>query len=139
MVIVDTISIADRLQRAGMEEVIAKAVAKEVIVDRGNLATKEDLDILKVYIGHIEASLKSEMEQRFDGVAQCFDGVYRRFDGVAQCFDGVYRRFDGVDKRLDGVDKRFEQMDKRITATQWGIGIGFTVIATLILLVQFLG
>ena len=113
MVIVDTISIADRLQRAGMEEAIAKAVAKEVLVGRGDLATKEDLDALKVYIGHIETSLKSEMDIRFDN-------VYQRFDTMEEKTD---IRFESVDKRFDGMDRSFNFLKWLIVISIGSMGI----------------
>ena len=61
MVIIDTISIAERLQQAGMKEPIAKAVAKEMIVDRERLATKEDVNRLERMFGRLEGRLLAFM------------------------------------------------------------------------------
>ena len=69
MVIIDTISIAERLRRAGMEQATANAVAKEVALNREEVATKGDLVAFEQYV-----------DQRFGGMDRRFDGVERRFN-----------------------------------------------------------
>jgi len=48
-------------------------------------------------------SLKTEMNQRFEGVNQRFEGVNQRFESINQ-------RFEDIDKRFDAMDKRFDQL-----------------------------
>ena len=61
MIIIDTISIAKRLQQAGMEEATAKAVTKEIAIDRERLATKEDIDRLERAFGRLEGRILAFM------------------------------------------------------------------------------
>ncbi len=49
----------------------------------------------------------------------------------------IDKRFEQVDKRFEQVDKRFEQVDKRFAMLQWFLGLGFTVLATLMSLYNF--
>ncbi|MCB9798508.1 hypothetical protein H6758_02180 [Candidatus Nomurabacteria bacterium] len=67
------------------------------------------------------SQFKIEVNQRFDGIDQRFngidqrlDGMDQRFDGMDQRLDGMDQRFDGIDGRLDGMDQRFDQVDNRL-------------------------
>ena len=57
-------------------------------------------------------------------------------------FEAVDKRFEAVDRRFEAVDKRFEEiykyMDKRFASTQWLIGTGIALLATMIGIFQFL-
>ena len=65
-----------------------------------------------------------------------------RFEAVEKRFEAIDKRFEEVDKRFEAVDKRFElmqaYMDKRFTSLQWTMGIGFTLIAALMGVFNFL-
>ena len=56
-----------------------------------------------------------------------------RFDAV---FERMDTRFAAVDRRFESSDRRFENiigyMDKRFGLVQWGMGIGFIIIGTLV-------
>ena len=102
-IVIDTITIAEHLQEAGMEEAIAKAVAKEVAVNRGEVATKEDLVTLK-------GELKEYVDQRFTSADEKAD---LRFAAVDQ-------RFVGVDQRLDSMHA---EMIRGFKSMRWFMGI----------------
>ena len=56
-------------------------------------------------------------------------------------FEQVDKRFEHVDRRFDQVDKRFEElredMSKRFSQLQWTIGLGFTIMAALMGIINF--
>ena len=54
-------------------------------------------------------------------------------------FKDMNRRFEDVNKRFDDVNKRFEDNNKRHSTTQWALGVGFVMLATLVTLYRFLG
>ena len=109
-IVIDTITIAEHLEEAGMEERVAKAVAKEVAVNRGEVATKEDLVTLK-------GELKEYIDQRFASADEKAD---LRFAAVDQRFVGVDQRFIGVDQRLDSMHA---EMIRGFKSMRWFIGI----------------
>ena len=100
---IDTITIAEHLQEAGMEERVAKAVAKEVAVNRGEVATKEDLVTLKEYVDQRFTSADEKTDLRFAGA-----------DEKAEL------RFAGVDQRLDSMHA---EMIRGFKSMRWFIGI----------------
>jgi len=55
---------------------------------------------------------------------------------MKQGFEAMEKRFESADKRFESVDKRFEDlqhnMDKRFAMVQWGMGLGFVVLGTLV-------
>ena len=56
--------------------------------------------------------------------------------------EDMNKRFEAVDKRFEemrkDMDKRFEAVDKRFASTQWLIGTGIALLATMIAVFQFL-
>ena len=118
---IDTITIAEHLQEAGMEERVAKAVAKEVAVNHGEVATKEDLVTLKRELKRELKEgmvvLKEYVDQRFTSADEKAD---IRFAAIDQRFVGVDRRFVGVDQRLDNIHA---EMIRGFKSMRWFIGI----------------
>jgi tetrahydromethanopterin S-methyltransferase subunit G len=47
-------------------------------------------------------------------------------------FEDVNRRFEDVNKRFDDVNKRFEDFNQRFSQLQWLMGLGMTLLTTLI-------
>ena len=76
------------------------------------------------------------------------EGIKHQGDLLEKMLDQMDKRFMQVDKRLEElrldmnnrfeqVDNRFDDMNKRFTQLQWTIGLGFTVIATLMGVLNF--
>ncbi len=96
--------------------------------------------------------LLHQVDKRFEQVDKRFEQVDKRFEemqqSIAARFEQVDKRFEQIDKRFEEmqqsiaarfeqVDKRFEQIDKRFAMLQWFMGLGFTVLATLMSLYNF--
>lgn len=93
-------------------------------------------------IVRVEEELKSQREILLNHVQSSnerFEDMNRRFEDVNRRFDDVNSRFDDVNKRFEDVNSRFEDNNKRHSTTQWALGIGFVVLATLVTLYRFLG
>jgi septal ring factor EnvC (AmiA/AmiB activator) len=73
-----------------------------------------------------------QVYKRFEQVDKRFEQVDKRFEQVDKRFEQVDKRFEQVDKRFEQVDKRFEEFDQRFARLQWGLTLGFTVLAVLI-------
>ena len=54
-------------------------------------------------------------------------------------FEKIDERFEKIDERFEKIDERFERMEHRISMIFTFLGVGFTVLATLITLFQFIG
>ena len=80
---------------------------------------------------HLDSDLRSEI--------QAFrEDANRRFEAVERRFEAVDRRFEEVERRFEAIERRFEAVDKRFVSTQWLIGIGFTLLVSLMSVYQFL-
>jgi len=53
-------------------------------------------------------------------------------------FEKIDERFEKIDERFEKIDERFEKMEHRISMIFTFLGVGFTVLATLITLFQFI-
>ncbi len=93
------------------------------------------------------------MEKRFEAVDKRFEDMKhytnKRFEDINKRFEAVDKRFEDINKRFEAVDKRFEDMkyytdkhfeavNKNVNTTKWMIGVGFTLMTTVILLSNFL-
>ena len=109
-----------------MEEKVAKAVAKEVAVNQGEVATKEDLVTLKREFKEGMVALKEYVDQRFTSADEKAD---LRFAAVDQ-------RFVGVDQRLDSMHA---EMIRGFKSMRWFIGIllGVTGIIVSVIMIVF--
>ncbi len=78
------------------------------------------------------------MDKRFEDIIRLMDS---RFEAVDKRFEAVDKRFEAVDKRFDDLihhmDKRFEAVDKRFSNIQWVMGLGFTLMAGLMAVLNF--
>ncbi|HPO45526.1 MAG TPA: hypothetical protein PK875_06985 [Spirochaetota bacterium] len=75
----------------------------------------------------IQESLKM-MDKRFAEVDKRFEQIDKRFEQVDKRFEQVDKRFE--DLRSD-MNSRFEQVDRRFTMLMWFIGIGFTLVTSI--------
>jgi len=82
----------------------------------------------------IQESLKM-MDKRFAEVDKRFEQIDKRFEQIDKRFEQVDKRFEQVDKRFEDLrsdmNSRFEQVDRRFTMLMWFIGIGFTLVTSI--------
>ena len=57
----DTLKVSKDLQQAGIQESHAEAIALAVKQGQGDLATKQDIALLKSEIGHLRTELKTDI------------------------------------------------------------------------------
>ena len=93
----------------------------------------------------VEEGLKASIDQMrlgFDMMDKRFEQIDKRFEQVDKRFEQVDKRFEQVDKRFEdmqyNMDKRFEQVDKRLDQQKWVIGLGFTLVAALMSVFNFM-
>ena len=95
---------------------------------------------------HLDSDLRSEIQAFRKDADRRFEAVERRFEEVERRFEAVDKRFEEVredmNRRFEAVDRRFEEvredMNRRFASTQWLIGIGFTLLVSLMSVYQFL-
>lgn len=86
-------------------------------------------------IVRVEEELKTQREILLNHVRSSNE----RFEDMNRRFEDVNKRFEDMNKRFDDVNKRFEDNNKRHSTTQWALGVGFVMLATLVTLYRFLG
>ena len=123
--------------------------AKEVSLLERLIRVEEELRDQREVI----ASLLREMNARFEAVDKRFEAMDKRFEALQRQIDS---RFGAVQEelksqkeiiasllremnvRFEAVDKRFEAIEKRMGFMQWFMGFGFSFLAILITLINFL-
>ena len=68
------------------------------------------------------ATLRADMNRRFDAIDERFDRNDERFDRMDARFDRMDERFDRMDERFDRMDERFDRMDARFDGVDAAIG-----------------
>ncbi|MCD6457200.1 MAG: hypothetical protein J7K81_10515 [Methanophagales archaeon] len=63
------------------------------------------------------------------------DGLQRE---MREGFEKIDARFEKIDARFEKIDARFERMEHRISQIFIFLGVGFTILAALITVFQFL-
>ena len=70
---------------------------------------------------------------------ELFEAIEKRFETMEKANQ---QRFEAMEKahqqRFEAMEKRFEALEKRLSFLQWFMGIGFTFLALLITLLNFL-
>ncbi|CAQ83833.1 MULTISPECIES: hypothetical protein [Photorhabdus] len=94
-----------------------------------HLATQESVDNLRRENEVSFASLRSDIDQRFESVNKQFESVNKQFESVNKQFEVINQRFEFIDKRFESVDKRFDKLEGKFDRLQW-----FIVAAALALL-----
>ena len=91
------------------------------------------------------------MDERFEAVDKRFEVIQRsmdeRFEAVDKRFEVMQRSMDerfkamqhNMDKRFEAVDKRFDDVNRRFDMQFRFTTIGFTLLAVLMTVYQFLG
>jgi len=107
---------------------------------------KRELDILERIV-RVEDELKNlreVMEERFGKMDERFIKIDERFETMQ---NQMNRRFEAqqnlMEERFNAqrelMEERFEHIEKRTAFIQWGIGIGFTAIAVLMGVLNYIG
>ena len=107
---------------------------------------KRELDILERVV-RVEDELKNlreVMEERFEAQQNLME---ERFQTVNERFSKMDERFEAMQTQMDRrfeaqrelTGERFDLLEKRTAFVQWGIGIGFTAITVLMLVLNFFG
>ncbi len=129
----------ETLVRGQLNALVAEHV--EAFVQKNELKARE-LSLLERII-RVEEEIKALREvqaAQFNAVEKRFEALQREMNAR---FEALQRemnaRFEAMDKRFEAMDKRFEAMEKRFTQLQWTMGIGFTLIVSLITSLKFLG
>jgi hypothetical protein len=86
------------------------------------------------------------MDERFEAVDKRFEIMQHsmddRFEAVDKRFEvmqhNMDKRFEAVDKRFEAVDKRFDDVNRRFDMQFRFTTIGFTLLAVLMTVYQFL-
>jgi replicative DNA helicase len=94
---------------------------------RQPVKSERELDLFERIIV-IETELKNlgvRMDERFDAMEKRFEALQHQMD----------KRFEAMQKQMD---ERFTAVDKRFSSMQWVMGIGFTVLALLMSVYQYL-
>lgn len=79
------------------------------------------------------------MDKRFEERFAASDRLaHERFEAVNKRFEDANNRFGDMNNRFGDMNKRFDDMNKRFDATQWMIGIGMTLLATIMTLYRFI-
>jgi len=66
--------------------------------------------LLLAYMNARFDGLRSEMNERFNGMNERFNGVNERFNGVNQRFQSIDQRFQDIERRFDAINQRFDDM-----------------------------
>ena len=77
-------------------------------------------------------NLREVMDERFGKMDERFGKMNERFEAMQTQMD---RRFEA---QRELTNERFDHLEKRTAFSQWGIGIGFTAITVLMLVLNFL-
>ncbi|MCH8317149.1 MAG: hypothetical protein IIA88_01410 [Bacteroidetes bacterium] len=94
---------------------------------------------LKALTSNKEASAVNNFVEIFYDIYSEIDDIQQKKAPVSDIkllIQEMRAGFQMMEKRFEAIDKRFEDlihyMDKRFNALQWFMGVGFTVIASLI-------
>ena len=76
--------------------------------------------------GKVLESLQREMDKRFEAMDKRFEAMDKRFEAMDKRFEALQRE----------LDKRFEAMDKRFNTVLWTIGLGFSLVMGVMVLLR---
>ena len=94
-------------------------------------------------IGQLKSDVRviaERMEQGFQRMDERFEAVDKRFEAMQIHMN---QRFESVDKRFEAVqvqmDRRFDEASAKSRLQTAFLGLGFTIVTTAVMLVNFLG
>jgi septal ring factor EnvC (AmiA/AmiB activator) len=91
-----------------------RVVVQSLERDMALFATSRQFNQLDKFSGSRFDLLHSDMDRRFEQVAQRFAQIDQRFEQIDKRFDQIDQRFAQVDRRFAQVDQRFDQIDQRL-------------------------
>ena len=142
--VIDTLQVADALQRSGMEREQAEGFARTLGTQLGeHVAVGKDLDIgfnrisahIDERIAHVDERF-AHIDERFTRIDQRFAKVDEQFVRIDGRFQALDERFKALDERFKALDERFKPLDERFKALDGKLNL-FGVVAGLAL--AFLG
>jgi tryptophanyl-tRNA synthetase len=119
------------------EDLLFKVLEKEfheamqdVLEDRRKITDPDVCNLFNLWYlrSHVNG-LQREMREGFAGLRQEMDERFEKMD----------ERFEKMDERFEKMDERFEKMEHKISLIFTFLGVGFTILAALITLFQFMG
>jgi len=119
------------------EDLLLKVLEKEfqeamrdVLEDRRKITDPDVCNIFNLW--YLRKHVNEIRREMHEGFAELRQEMEARFEKVDE-------RFEKIDERFERMDERFERMEHRISMIFTFLGVGFTVLATLITLFQFMG
>lgn len=150
--------VIDKISKPEYTEIsTSKAKNKNKVVDENSISTLEQMNLrfqesredsnrrFESLQKQIEAGQK-QMDTRFK---ENIEYINKKFEENKEYTDKRYEeiqkqmdiRFEYMhkymDKRFDDVNNRFTDMNKRFNSMQWMMGIGFTLITTVMIIIRF--
>jgi hypothetical protein len=87
---------------------------------------------------YVRAHLAEWMgELRRDRELELTERVVRVEEELKSLREVMEARFESVDERFKSIDSRFDTMERRFSSLQWTMGLGFTLLAALMGLFNF--
>ncbi len=127
------------------------------IVKQDTTQLKGDVSVLQNDVTQVKSDVRliaermeqgfARMDERFEAMERLnmarFDAVDKRFESMGSAnaarFEAIDKRFETVDKRFEQVDRRFEQVDRRFAQQNRMMFAGFTILALLMSVYEFVG
>ncbi|WP_339056511.1 hypothetical protein [Candidatus Regiella endosymbiont of Tuberolachnus salignus] len=112
----DTLKFVKILTAKGIPVEQAEAFSDAVLESHAasDVATKRDLDDLR-------KDMDAGFEKTDAQIASVRKDMDVRFEQVDMRFEQVDKRFEQVDKRFEQVDKRFDKLESKFDRVQWFI------------------
>ena len=148
--VIDTLQVADALQRSGMEREQAEGVARTLGTQLGeHVAVGKDLDIgfnrISAHVDERFAQHRAHVDERFaqhrahvdERFAQERADVDERFARIYQRFAKVDEQFVRIDGRFQALDERFKALDGKLNLLLVGAGLALAYLAVIATLDRF--
>ena len=82
--------------------------------------------------------IRGDLKEVITIMRERFEAVDKRFESVDKRFESVDKRFEDMNKRFEDMNNRFDGMNKRFSGLQWAIGLGFTILAIMMTVYQYI-
>lgn len=140
--VIDTLQVADALQRSGMEREQAEGFARTLGTQLGeHVAVGKDLDIgfnrVSAHIDERFAHLDRQFARIDERFAQERAHVDERFARIDQRFAKVDEQFVRIDGRFQALDERFKALDGKLNLLLVGAGLALAYLAVIATLDRF--
>jgi len=92
-------------------------------------------ELLPEVLGEYRERREIDLVER---VVRVEEGLHNLHELMQRQLKFMEQQFEQVNRRFEQVDKRFEEVDKRFAMLQWFMGLGFSGIAVLMALFNYL-